>query len=140
MSTPIQGLITPHQQLTALLAAAQRIAQQMADSGVWDEVIWNACESIDAAVMEVEGTHALTSDERAVRARDDADDWRFEQRREESGRGKCARVNRAGDNLHSIGFRCVWDHVLEGHGTASQIADGLHVDGGDTVRFPLRDG
>ena len=30
MSTPIQGLITPHQQLTALLAAAQRIAHEMA--------------------------------------------------------------------------------------------------------------
>ena len=83
MSTPIQGLITPHQQLTALLAAAQRIAQQMADSGVWDELIWATCESIDAAVMEVEGTHALTSDERAVRARDDADDWKSTQEREE---------------------------------------------------------
>lgn len=83
MSTPCQGLITPHQQLTALLAAAKRIAHEMADSGVWDEVIWTACESIDAAVMEVEGTHALTSDERAVRARDDADDWKSTQAREE---------------------------------------------------------
>jgi len=83
MSTPIQGLITPHQQLTALLAAAQRIAQQMADSGVWDELIWATCESIDAAVMECEGCYALTSDERAVRARDDADDWKSTQEREE---------------------------------------------------------
>ena len=83
MSTPCQGLITPHQQLTALLAAAQRIAQQMADSGVWDEVIWTACESIDKAVMECEGCYALTSDERAVRARDDADDWKSTQEREE---------------------------------------------------------
>lgn len=83
MSTPIQGLVTPHQQLTALLAAAKRIAHQMADSGVWDEVIWTACESIDAAVMEVEGTHALTSDEKAVRARDDAQSWKSTQRREE---------------------------------------------------------
>ena len=83
MSTPCQGLITPHQQLTALLAAAQRIAQQMADSGVWDELIWATCDSIDKAVMECEACYALTSDERAVRARDDADSWRFEQRREE---------------------------------------------------------
>lgn len=76
MSTPAQGLITPHQQLTALLAAAQRIGQQMADSGVWDELIWSTVESIDNAVVHLEGCYALTSDERAVRARDDANDWR----------------------------------------------------------------
>lgn len=83
MSTPIQGLITPHQQLIALLAAAQRIAQSMADSGVWDELIWAAADSIDAAVMQLEGCYALTLDERAVRARDDADDWKSTQEREE---------------------------------------------------------
>jgi len=76
MSTPMQGAVTPHEKLTQLLSAAQRIAQQMADSGVWDEMMWSTVESIDAAVSQLEGTYALTSDERAVRARDDAQDWR----------------------------------------------------------------
>lgn len=79
----MQGCVTPHQQLTALLNAAQRIAQQMADSGAWDELIWSACDSIEKAAMEVKACHAFTSDEKAVRAWDDAQEWKRVQEREE---------------------------------------------------------
>lgn len=74
--------MTPHQQLTALLSAAQVLAQQMADSGVWDELIWSTVESIDSAVIQLEGCYAFTSDEKAIRARDDAADWRRVERKE----------------------------------------------------------
>jgi hypothetical protein len=75
--------MTDHQQLTALLAQAQKLAHAMSKSGVWDDLIHTTAESIDAAVLELEGTYVLTDDERAVRARDDADDWKFERSREE---------------------------------------------------------
>lgn len=74
--------MTDYQTLTTKLAECQALAQKMADSGVWDELIWSTVESIDSAVIQLEDTHALTSDCKAIRARDDATDWRIAERKE----------------------------------------------------------
>lgn len=74
--------MTDHQQLTDLLAQAQKLAHAMSKSGVWDELIYTTAESIDAAVLELEGTYELTCAERSIRARDDKTDWRIKEAKE----------------------------------------------------------
>lgn len=74
--------MTDHEALKTKLAECQAIAARMCKSGVWDELMFSAAESIDAAVLELDGTYALTADCRAVRARDDATDWRRVERKE----------------------------------------------------------
>jgi hypothetical protein len=75
--------MTDFDALKTKLAECQVIAHWMSKSGVWDELIHTTAESIDAAVLELDGTYELTSDERSVRARDNANDWRSTQAREE---------------------------------------------------------
>ncbi len=76
MSTPCQGLVTPHEQLTALLAAAQRIASQMVKAGGLNEKMESTAEFIDAAVAELTGVCPISSEQRAEAARENAQEWR----------------------------------------------------------------
>lgn len=75
--------MTDYETLRDKLAECQSLAARMTASGVWDELITSVDESICDAVLQLEGTYALTSDERAVRSRDDATDWRIKEAKEE---------------------------------------------------------
>ena len=68
--------MTEYETLKARLSECQDIAAQMQKSGAWDDLIDSVAESIEFAAFSLEGTYALTSDELAVRARDEAGKWR----------------------------------------------------------------
>ena len=74
--------MTDYETLKTKLAECQALAARMTASGVWDELITSVDESICDAVLQLEGTYALTRNEKAVRARDDAMDWRRVERKE----------------------------------------------------------
>lgn len=76
MSQPQWVAVTPHQQLTALLAAAQRIAGQMVKTGGLNEKMSSVAEFIDGAASELAGVYAVSSEQRAENARESAQEWR----------------------------------------------------------------
>lgn len=76
MSQPQWVAVTPHQQLTALLAAAQRIASQMVKAGGLNEKMSSVAEFIDGAAAQLSDVYAISAEQRAENARESAQDWR----------------------------------------------------------------
>lgn len=74
--------LSPHARLQWLASEAQRVAAQMAKSGVWDEAIFDAEEAADALVVHVGGLYAATAFDRAERAKESTDEWRTDERRD----------------------------------------------------------